>query len=98
MARLRLGYTRLNKHMFRIGISDSPNCIYCNIPETIDHYLLHCPRYHSYRTELKRKLEELGIKTISKNILLGGGTIDKEKKLKILKCTQKYIKETKKEL
>ena len=38
MARLRLGHTRLNEHMHRIGISDTPNCVHCRVPETIKHY------------------------------------------------------------
>ena len=98
MARLRLGYTRLNKHMHKIGINDSPNCKYCNIPETIEHFLIHCPRYHSHRTELKRNLQMLGIKTINTNILLGGSNIDNDKKLKVVKYTQKYLKQTGKEI
>ena len=98
MARLRLGYTKLNKHMNKIGLSETPNCIHCNLPETVEHFLIHCYRYHSYRTELKAKLQEIGIKTLSTNILLGGGNIDKDKKSKIHKCTLKYIKQTNKEL
>ena len=40
----------------------------------------------------------LGIKTINTNILLGGSNIDNDKKLKVVKYTQKYLKQTGKEI
>ena len=59
MARLRLGCTRLNYHMHKIGLADSPDCSYCRQPETIDHFLLHCHKLYSIRTELKDQLRKI---------------------------------------
>ena len=41
--RLRVGKTLLNKHAFRINISTTPNCIYCNTDETIEHFFFILP-------------------------------------------------------
>ena len=42
ITRLRVGKTLLNKHAHKINISNTPNCIYCNTEETIEHFILHC--------------------------------------------------------
>ena len=97
ITRLRVGTTLLNKHAHKINISDTPNCIYCNTEETIDHFLLQCPRYYSTRTNLKTELNKIK-HTLGNNIsvplLLGGGNFDDNVKNKIHKCLIKFIKET----
>ena len=53
LLRLRIGHSRLNAHLHRIGIEPSPNCEWCmHAQETIEHVLLRCFRHHSIRTEL----------------------------------------------
>ena len=42
MVTLRLGYNKLNKHMDRIRLSKCTNHTHCNIPESVEHFLLHC--------------------------------------------------------
>ena len=79
---LRVGKT-LNKHAHRINISNTPNCIYCNTEETIEHFILHCHRYYSIRTNLKSELNKIKhnlVNNISIQILLGGGDFDDTKK------------------
>ena len=98
MARLRMGHSRLNSHMFRIGLSDSPNCSSCGSEETIEHFMLHCPRYFSHRVVLRSNLVCLGVRDMSLETLLGGGDFDKEMKIKINKRVCIYIRNCGKDL
>ena len=91
MARLRLGHTKLRAHLHRFNIVDSPNCIHCRVPEDIHHFLLDCHRYHSHRCNLRQELGRLGIRTLSTEILLGGGNLDKEAKRKVAKALEQYV-------
>ncbi|XP_045126267.1 uncharacterized protein LOC123513261 [Portunus trituberculatus] len=53
LTRLRLGHTRLTAHLHRLHLSPDPYCPWCRtVPETIEHFLLHCPRFHSHRVVL----------------------------------------------
>ena len=38
--RLRTDHCGLNKRLYEIGLTNSPNCDCCHIPETVAHYLL----------------------------------------------------------
>ena len=66
--RLRIGHCRLNSHLFRLNIENSPNCT-CGAEETINHILLYCPRYYSQRVRLKHSLSNLGTSFTLKQIL-----------------------------
>ena len=92
MARLRIGHCRLNSHLFKIGLSDTQNCQYCGRLETIEHFLLHCPRYYSSRIVLQSSLNCLGVGQLSVKILLGGGNFSKEVKVKICKRVCEFIR------
>ena len=89
MARLRLGHTKLRAHLYRFNLVDDPNCVHCRVPEDIDHFLLECHRHHSHRCNMRQELINIGITTLTTEILLGGGHLDstsKEKVAKILEC------------
>ena len=43
--RLRMGNLGLNDNLFHINQHVSGMCEYCNVPETVDHFLMFCPRY-----------------------------------------------------
>ena len=47
--RLRLKSNLLNRHKFKLGFSDSPNCECGNHKESEKHYLLSCVRYSAER-------------------------------------------------
>ncbi|MPC84916.1 hypothetical protein E2C01_079669 [Portunus trituberculatus] len=50
---LRLGHTTLSGHLHSLHLSPDPFCPWCRTThETIKHFLLHCPRFHSHHTEL----------------------------------------------
>jgi ribonuclease HI len=42
ITRLRLGKCRLNYYLHKIGKHPDGKCSTCNVPETIEHYLLYC--------------------------------------------------------
>lgn len=52
MFRLQTGHCRLNKHLYKIGVKDSPNCDYCHIPETVEHFLMLCSEFNDQRSFL----------------------------------------------
>ena len=91
MARLRLGHSCLNSHLYKINVSNTPDCNYCGQIETIEHFLFHCPRYYSSRTIMKNSLSKLGIHNVTKEVLLGGGNLKKDIKVKINKIVVQYL-------
>ena len=94
MARLRLGHTKLNAHMYKMKLIENPNCTYCQTPETIEYYLMNCHRHYTARCILKSKLIQLGISPINPSTMLGGGDWDTETKYKITQAVINYIKQT----
>ena len=59
--RLQTGHCGLKKHLHRIGLSDSPNCDRCHVPETVDHFLHHCPQYSHKRSPIISRTQQLDI-------------------------------------
>ena len=55
---IRMGFSRLNAHIFKnLGKGDS-NCQHCETPETALHYLLDCPTYEACRIRLFQDIKE----------------------------------------
>ena len=82
--------------MFKMNITDNPNCEYCgNTPETIEHILTSCFRYYGARCRLKGALITLGIRDMDIHILLGGGDEDNMIKNKMAILLMKFLTETK---
>ena len=51
-ARLRMGRSQLNAHLFKIGLLESPECS-CGLGiEDVWHYIFVCPRYIGHRDQL----------------------------------------------
>ena len=94
MARLRIGHSRLRAHLHRLKMIDEPNCIHCQVPETIKHFLLYCHRPNSARCVLRQNLLVLGITNVTVSILLGGGNFDKGIKEKISNILIKFLLNT----
>ena len=84
--------------MNKIGLSETQDCQYCGLEETIDHFLLFCPRYYSHRVILRSSLNNIGVRNISREVLLGGGNFDAEIKVKINKILCIYLKSCNREL
>lgn len=96
--RLRLGHTGLNSQLYKFKLSPSPLCVYCNVEETITHYLIECKKYEDERrkylvdvAQVLRKVPPFPIK-----ILLGGGELPSENNAKLLRLLATYVKDTNK--
>jgi ribonuclease HI len=69
LSQLRTGKCRLNSYLSKIGAVPSPNCDSCGVPETVEHYLLHCRRWSIQRTLL---IQAAGDRMGDLSYLLGG--------------------------
>ena len=93
--RLRMGYTTLNKHLHRIGKTDTPFCPNCHqIEETIEHFLLECPKYIHERIRLIAKLRELGIHDLTLRSILNNSELEKKQKNAHSKAVVKFLTST----
>ena len=85
LARLRTGHCSLNQYLHRFNHSDTPYCDCDNKTiETVQHYLLQCPRYDRQRASLVKKA---GVGGMWVEKLLGYP--------KLVNHTLEYVKSTK---
>ncbi|MPC71597.1 hypothetical protein E2C01_065879 [Portunus trituberculatus] len=65
IARLRLGHPTLSAHLHRLRLFPDHFCPWCRTTsETTEHFLLHCPRFHTHHTALRSRLSALAITTL----------------------------------
>jgi ribonuclease HI len=85
LSRLRTGHCFLNQYLHRFHHEDSPECT-CGSGalETVEHFLIHCPKYDKERAKLIKNVGGAGGMWIER--LLGHP--------KIIKFTLEYVKET----
>lgn len=69
--RLRLGVALTRKYLHTIGLEDSPDCLLCGCPESIEHLLSVCPKYSSERKNLETALLRLDTRPLSEQKILG---------------------------
>ena len=94
--RLRLGHAGVNKHMNRFNMKETSKCEVCDCEETIEHYLLTCPRYHQQRREMIGQINmhvENG-ERITLKLLLGGEEKYHSKNTAILNSVGRYLSRT----
>ena len=95
LTRLRLGHIRLNAHLHRLRLSPDPNCPWCrSVPDTIDHLLLQCPRFHSQRVLLRSQLIALRIPTFDLPTLLAAAGVHPTQQHTVLRLTCAFLKKT----
>ena len=76
LTRLRLGHTRLNAHLHRLRLAPNPYCQWClDIPETVEHFMLHCPRFYTPRVLLRTHLHALNIHTFDLPTILAASDV-----------------------
>ncbi|KAF8579643.1 hypothetical protein K439DRAFT_1288258, partial [Ramaria rubella] len=69
LIQLRTGHIPLNRHLHGIGKAASPKCPHCPLKdETVHHFIMICPVYHTHRQELEIKIGR-GAKHL-RNVLL----------------------------
>ena len=97
--RLRLGNSALNAHLFSNGCISSPLC-YCGISnETVEHFLLSCPRFAALRvTLLTFAAQKLGKNWLYsskthkiRSLLYGCSHVDFQTNMCLFKAVQMYI-------
>ena len=62
---LRSGHAPLNDYLKRFNHHATGKCDYCRIPETVAHYVLHCPQFKQQRKQLRAAIKEDNIKVNS---------------------------------
>ena len=76
ITRLRLGTAKLGEYQFKIKQRDSPLCHECDIPDTVNHFLLECCKFETQREKLFDKIKDIfnlnDISEITMNHILGG--------------------------
>jgi hypothetical protein len=84
LSRLRTGHCSLNQYLHRFHHEESPECS-CGSGaiETVEHFLIHCPKYDKERSKL---IMNVGVGGIWIEKLLGYP--------KFIKLTLDYVKET----
>ena len=75
VTRMRLGKCSLNYYLHKIGCHDSGLCDACDVPETIEHLLLHCKQYN-IGDAIKLRCKRLNIDATVVNILKNSKLID----------------------
>ena len=99
MARLRLGSNNLNASKSRWFPNVSEQCE-CGATETVEHFLLDCPRLSEPRTTMITKLRTFWNGAISEDFLLGGGGVrlPKEHWQLVVSAVAKFVKDTKRSI
>ena len=64
--RILLNDTMLNDDSYRTGTSDTP---VCECASTVEHFLIRCPRYKQFRSDLISIVQEIGTSSKSKSHL-----------------------------
>ena len=91
--RLRLGCSRLNAHLFKIGVIDSPQCS-CGtgIEDTLHHFFM-CPMYSNLRVDLSSKVIPIAPFT-SATLLFGNKDCSLDQNYTIFTAVHEYIVKT----
>ncbi|CAL4072958.1 unnamed protein product [Meganyctiphanes norvegica] len=84
MARLRIGHAGLNEYLTRFSMANDQNCSTCNVPESIQHFLIECRKHNDHRRKLKNTLRAQGISDLTVKTILGGSNHPKT-----CRCTYK---------
>jgi hypothetical protein len=91
LARIRMGCSELNHHLFSMHIIPSPNCT-CGQLESTVHYFVHCPKYDVHRLILVNRLGLLDVDFTLETIL--NGCQNTQTNEMIILAVDDYITET----
>ena len=86
LARLRIGHTRLT-HEYLMNKEQQPICGECNSPLTVEHLMVHCPKYRAQRGECFPNLYKYPINQRIVNILAEDKEFSSEQVFKFVKMT-----------
>ena len=92
--RLRTGHVGLKSYLCRIGLSETEECEYCDVPETPDHYLLECVHFENQREVMFRELFRMGVNNPTLKCILGGCREHYRIKVKIYETLLRFVSAT----
>ena len=90
--KLRLRCSSLGSDLYRNHLSNNDTCMYCNCPETAEHYLLHCRKFYNERT---LTIHEINVATNVDTSSKGCPMYDDITNRDIFSAVQEYIRLTK---
>ena len=99
MCQLRNSKSQLNQDLSNDHIKESPNCHLCDVPETIDHFILECPNHATERTNLINSLIMKPniyskITICVNNLLFGNPELSYEEKCQLIELVMLFINQT----
>ena len=75
LLRLQSGHCRLYSHLHRIGLHETGQCDACSVDETVEHFILICPKYRDHRKTLELAIRNNKISRELPSILTNPHTI-----------------------
>ncbi|ETO16962.1 hypothetical protein RFI_20375 [Reticulomyxa filosa] len=102
ICRLITGKVGLNDYLFNIQRSESPDCIWCEEEETVEHFLMECLRYQDLRrywwTNVQTLLPYINVLSLSmKYLIIGDRTWKPDIRIKVVKAA-KFVIDTKRKI
>ena len=94
MAKLRMGCSNLNGHLYSMKIIDSPACLCGFINENEFHFFLICPLYNRPRLTLQNAMAHIAPFTL-RTLLYGDENLDIASNKRIVTETLRFIKDSK---
>ena len=73
--RLHTGHCRLNAHLYKLGSHEAGLCDNCGTEETVEHFVLICPKYSHYRNELRQMVSHRRVAMDLSEILKNPDTV-----------------------
>ncbi|ETO12526.1 hypothetical protein RFI_24849 [Reticulomyxa filosa] len=104
ICRVITGKVGLNYYLHKINRANAPECSWCgNEPETVEHFLMKCPRYNDLRMVWHSKvvdiIPELDMKQMRmRKLVIGDRRWPSEKRVKIVKELARFVAATKRKL
>ncbi|MPC84562.1 hypothetical protein E2C01_079302 [Portunus trituberculatus] len=89
-----LGHTTLGAHLYCLCLSSDPFCPCTTTPETIKHFLLHCPHFHSHHTALRSRLSVLAITTLHLPTLIAVSGVHPSRQPAVLHPTSAFLRKS----
>ncbi|KAG0730096.1 28S ribosomal protein S33, mitochondrial [Chionoecetes opilio] len=81
-------HTTLRAHLHRLHLTPDPYCPCCrNVPESIEHFLLQCPRFHYHRQLLRGQLIALNVTTFDLTTLLAAAAVHPSRRPAVIRLT-----------
>ena len=92
--RLKIGHVGVPQYLHRFNMAPSPICTTCNVPHTLEHFLLFCTKYNVERINMKFNLSLMNINVVDLKTLLGSSSFPFPIKVKINNELINYIIKT----